>query len=890
VPGFLHRRGAWRTPRGLAVVVALLVAAGLLGVVSSGVLEPVLAAVPATDTVPAVAAEAAATQHGGMLNPVLPQRILDTRTATGGHRAKLGSGATMRLTVLAGGGVPRAGVSAVLLNVTAVDESAPAGYLTVYQGGTSRPPTSTVNYRAGVPVANLALVPVEHDGTVAIFNSVGQANVVVDVEGWVGPGAAAAGGRTTAMTPQRILDTRHKAPLGFGQSLTMAVEGRGGIPTGGVSAVYADVIAVPVGTAEGHLTAYPGGASPPASSTVNFMAGAITANLTLLPVSAAGTVAIVNHSPGANVIVDVAGWLSGGRVTADAGTRAVPVTRILDTRGSLGGHPGPVGAGRAVSVRVLGAGRVPSAGVAAVIVHVTGVAASVGTYLLALATGYPRPASPVADLGAGGTVSSTAIVPVGPAGAITVYNPKGSLNVVVDVQGWIAAPVLTVVPPLATRLGAGPLKSPDGERALSILTNANRYAMTTWWNDVFPSLVAAAMRSGAVLAHPDGVADLANDASSAATIDSVRRLSMEALSLATSIATGAYNPAAAPAGTGVPTATARARTIEIIRKVAAGHVANTPGGWGATSQSMFLAAYLGTAAWLLWPRLGAQLRAEVAKVVYFEAEWGMDEPLQFYANAAGTILQPGDTGADEDSWYPMADQLAAVMMPGSPHAPLWENAVVRDALIAWSRPSDDENATVVNGAPVAAWIGGRGSNVLSSGDLFNHHRYAPDYSTLIYQNMEDVLLTALAGRPAPRAVTALVAPVYAAYTTVQYSAPPSFEPGGPVYRPGSPSIYYPQGCDWGTGQEIPYALVDAETAAFGVGKATSAAYETLHAGAEIAMQRRHADGHTYGTKAQYKYVGREDHVAQQAAQLYLTKFVRDHALFRFSNSSYWLAP
>src|SRR5258708_28666858 len=236
-----------------------------------------------------------------------------------------------------------------------------------------------------------------------------------------------------------------------------------------------------------------------------------------------------------------------------------------------------------------------------------------------------------------------------------------------------------------------------------------------------------------------------------------------------------------------------------------------------------------------------------------------------YANEAGTVLQPGDTGGDADSWLPMPEQLAAVMMPASPHVPLWDNTVVRDALIAWSRRSDDKNATVVNGAPVASWIDGQGSNVLSTGDLYNHNRLAPDYSSLIYQNMQDILLTALAGRSAPRAATALVAPAYAAYTRVRYSSPPQDKPGGTVYPPGSAAIYYPQGCDRGTGQEIPYALVDAETAALGVGTATSAAYENLHANAELAMQQHHADGHTYVAVAQYKYVGREEHVAQHAA-------------------------
>jgi transposase len=259
-----------------------------------------------------------------------------------------------------------------------------------------------------------------------------------------------------------------------------------------------------------------------------------------------------------------------------------------------------------------------------------------------------------------------------------------------------------------------------------------------------------------------------------------------------------------------------------------------------------------------------------------------------YASKAGTILHPGDTGADGDSWIMLPAQLAVAMMPGNAHVPLWQHTVVRDALVAWSRPADDTNATVVNGASVASWMNGAGSNVLSTGDLFNHHRYAPDYSTLIYQNMQAILVSALAGQPAPRAVTALIAPVYAAYTTVSYAAPPNRKPGGTVYPPNSATIYYPQGCDWGTGQMLPYALVDAESAAFGVGTTASAAYADLHANAELAMQKLHADGHTYDTSAQYVYVGREEHTAQLAGQLYLALYVRDHSLSAFSDSSYWL--
>jgi hypothetical protein len=325
-----------------------------------------------------------------------------------------------------------------------------------------------------------------------------------------------------------------------------------------------------------------------------------------------------------------------------------------------------------------------------------------------------------------------------------------------------------------------------------------------------------------------------------------------------------------------------------------------PGGWGATTESTFYAAYIGTAAWLLWPDLTPQLQAEVAKMVYFEAEWGMDNPMQWYANSADTVVQPGNTGADPDSWMPMAAQLATAMMPGNPHVPLWQNAVVRDGLIAWAKPSDDTNGTVVNGASVASWIGNGGSNILGSGFLYNHHRIAPDYSTLIYQNMQDILVSALAGQPAPQAVTTLVGPVYASFTRTSFSSPPYDSPGGTVYKAGSSVIYYPQGTDWGAGEYLPFALADAETGAFGVDTGTSgnataasaATYENLHAGKELALQAENSDGSTYNAKTNptYVYVGREEHVAQLSAILYLTMFVRDHNLSTFSNADYSLAP
>ena len=232
-------------------------------------------------------------------------------------------------------------------------------------------------------------------------------------------------------------------------------------------------------------------------------------------------------------------------------------------------------------------------------------------------------------------------MPVGPDGAVSLFNEQGSLNVALDVQGWIAAPVLTVTPPLASALKAGPLTSTDGRPALAILNNANRYAMTTWWNDVYPALIAAPMHSEI---SPDDVAALSINSAEARPPQSTRVTTRGGCAwrrsdLAVSIATGAYNPADSG---GISTTEATTAHGHDHREGRGRPLVNMPGGWGASSESTFYAAYIGTAAWLLWPDLTPQVQAEVAKVVYFEAEWGMDTP------SCSTRTRPGPSSSRQN--------------------------------------------------------------------------------------------------------------------------------------------------------------------------------------------------------------------------------------------------
>ncbi|MDP9071103.1 MAG: hypothetical protein M3N68_07425 [Actinomycetota bacterium] len=114
-----------------------------------------------------------------------PARILDTRSGQGAPAAAVGPGATVALTVTGRGGVPATGVSAVVMNVTVTQPSAPS-YLTAWPAGQPRPTASNLNYLAGQTVPNLVVAKVGTGGGVSLYNAAGSTHVVADVVGWFG--------------------------------------------------------------------------------------------------------------------------------------------------------------------------------------------------------------------------------------------------------------------------------------------------------------------------------------------------------------------------------------------------------------------------------------------------------------------------------------------------------------------------------------------------------------------------------------------------------------------------------------------------------------------------------------------------------------------------------
>lgn len=117
-----------------------------------------------------------------------------------------------------------------------------------------------------------------------------------------------------------------------------------------------------------------------------------------------------------------------------AGLVPVPPARVLDTRTGTGGRRLPLGAGNRVDVPVLGVGRIPRSGVAAVLVTVSTSCSTAGNWVKVWPAGSPRPTGSVA---AAGPATARSVVRVGAGGRISVAADRSAADVIVDVTGYL---------------------------------------------------------------------------------------------------------------------------------------------------------------------------------------------------------------------------------------------------------------------------------------------------------------------------------------------------------------------------------------------------------------------------------------------------------------------
>ncbi|MFC1439234.1 right-handed parallel beta-helix repeat-containing protein [Streptacidiphilus sp. N1-10] len=364
--------------------------------------------------------------------PVAPDRVLDTRHAVGVSTTTpvaAKSDAVVTLPTL--DGITGKEMTAVVANVTVTQPTA-AGVLTVYPDGIDLPTASNLNFTKGETVANLVTTFVK-DGVIRLHNgSAGAVHMVVDLEGFYGPG----GNGYKTITPVRVLDTRSGKGASAAGALsahgTLKLNLSGELPTGATAAVVNLTATQP--TRAGFLTAFPAGESVPTSSSLNFSAGQTVPNLVVVPV-VNGVADIYNGSTGpVQVVADLDGYY--GTAASGATLAFVPTApeRIEDTRINGAANYGGIkahGTGGFLPIGSL------YATLAAAVVNVTVTQPTAAGVLTVYPGGAALPTASNLNFSKGETVPNLVSVGGSSAKGINVYNgSSGTVQLVADEEGY----------------------------------------------------------------------------------------------------------------------------------------------------------------------------------------------------------------------------------------------------------------------------------------------------------------------------------------------------------------------------------------------------------------------------------------------------------------------
>jgi hypothetical protein len=361
-----------------------------------------------------------------------PVKILDTSTGLGGTKGPVPPGGLTTLQVAGVAGVPATGASAVLVSV-ATEQPTASGTIVAYADGTARPQVTDLSYGAAQAISDQVVVPVK-DGKIDLYNdSAGSTGLTAVLSGYFT--SVGSHGLLTSIGPAQILDTRTgvgapRAKLGAGQTLVLTVDGAGGVPTTGVTAIELGII-VQNAPHAGTLTAFADGKARPPAAQFAFGAGPATAGLVTVPV-VNGKVDLYNGSSGS---VDLTGDVTGYFSSAGARFQSEGPLRALDTITGLGG------AGVSVlpqSAADLSVSDLPGwqGSQQDVVLSVTVLAAGESGSLSVFPDGSAVPTDPNVVFQAGKPVTVQVIIPLtGP--SIDFYNNSGgTIQIRADVEGY----------------------------------------------------------------------------------------------------------------------------------------------------------------------------------------------------------------------------------------------------------------------------------------------------------------------------------------------------------------------------------------------------------------------------------------------------------------------
>jgi hypothetical protein len=378
-----------------------------------------------------------------------PFRVFDSRPAepAPGPKGVVGPNSSVRVAVRGVGEIPNsAAVTAVVVNLTVIGSQ--PGFASAYPSGSvgsgSVPTFSNINItQPGQVRPNMAIVPVGADGQIEVYSQ-SPSDVIVDVTGWFEQAPChATAGRFVPLPVSRVFDSRPgetapgpKGHIGAGQTVTVQIADRSGVPTSGVSAVALAIVATNT-DGGGYVTVAPTISGTPSTSVINVAAGETAPNGLITPLSPAGTVDVYVQS-GADIAIDVSGYFTDGSAADEYAGLYVPIqpARLFDARPETT-DPGPKGLATNAKKTVVaaGVGGIPDEGVAAVALNIGALAEGASGYVSAWNGTDPQPLTSVLNFVAGDVRASAALTPLSSTGRFSLY-VQNSAYLFADASGY----------------------------------------------------------------------------------------------------------------------------------------------------------------------------------------------------------------------------------------------------------------------------------------------------------------------------------------------------------------------------------------------------------------------------------------------------------------------
>ena len=400
------------------------------------------------------------------------------------------------------------------------------------------------------------------------------------------------------------------------------------------------------------------------------------------------------------------------------------------------------------------------------------------------------------------------------------------------------------------------------------LLNANKYALTTWFNEKKN------------LDEDTGkYYNLYKASGNNNTNEYVYRFpATQAFGIAVSLRTGIYDEKI----TGVSAERAKEIVLKLVTSIAYGHKVN--GGnfksWGDDWQAAHWAYYAGYTAWLYWDDLSSEDQALIKNMIIYEANRFCNQNAVYWKTADGNELYAGDSKIEEDGWNAELLNLAAQMFPKHENASLWEYRFIEYQLAAFAIPSMNTSNEIIHGRPAKDWV--YGYNVNENGTVINHGIVHPTYNAAS-TGVNTSLVNSLLHEDLPLAAKYNLDRLYEGLTKVDFKVEDGYqEPGGTIYRDGSYEIYCPQGNDWGGEIYDVYVNIDVSALVYGYGD-DSYNWAKLHLQKVLDQQSRHEDGHTYKDSSENSYAGGEEAISMRLGCAFMTYWLAQQEPVEFDN-------